>query len=112
VTRRLFCLALSSILFLPIALAAHEGHDHKIMGTVVSIDAKKIVVKPADVKDGAEKTAAIDALTTFHKGKAKGMASDVKVGSKVVLNIGAGKEPLKAKDIQYAAAPATASAKK
>jgi len=111
VTRRLFCLALSSILFLPIALSAHEGHDHKIMGTVVSIDAKKIVVKPADPKVGTEKTATIDGTTTFHKGKATGAAADVKAGTKVVLNVGAGKEPLKAKDIEYAAAPATTAKK-
>ena len=110
-TRRLFCLALSSILFLPIALSAHEGHDHKIMGTVVSIDAKKIVVKPADPKVGTEKTATIDGTTTFHKGKATGAAADVKAGTKVVLNVGSGKEPLKAKDIEYAAAPATTAKK-
>jgi hypothetical protein len=111
VTRRFFCLALAAVLILPAALAAHEGHDHKIMGTVVSIDAKKIVVKPADPKVGAEKTATIDAITTFHKGKATGTASDVKVGTKVVLNVGAGKEPLKAKDIEYAAAPAPTAKK-
>ena len=106
-TRRFICLALASVLILPVALAAHEGHDHKIMGTVVSIDAKKIVVKPADPKDGAEKTATIDGTTTFHKGKVTGAAADIKAGTKVVLNIGAAKEPLKAKDIEYAAAAAT-----
>lgn len=105
VTRRLFCLALSSILILPAFVAAHEGHDHKIMGTIVSVTDKKIVVKPAD---GPEKSAEITPLTTLHKGKAKGAQTDLKAGLRVVLNVGAGKEPLKAKDIQYSAATATA----
>jgi hypothetical protein len=111
VTRRLFCLAIASTLVLPAALGAHEGHDHKIMGTIVSIDAKKIVVKPTEAKEGGDKTAEITPLTTFHKGKAKGMVSDLKVGMRVVLNLGTGKEPLKAKDIQYTSV-VTATAKK
>lgn len=108
-TRRLFCLALSSTLILPAMLAAHEGHDHKIMGTIVSVDAKQIVVKPAE---GKNQTVEITPLTTLHKGKEKGMQSDLKAGLRVVLNVGAGKEPLKAKDIQYSTAPATTTAAK
>lgn len=108
-TRRLVCLALSSILILPVAALAHEGHDHKLMGTIVSVTDKKIVIKTAE---GAEKTAEITALTTLHKGKAKGAQADLKAGLRVVLNVGNGKDPLKAKDIQYTAAPATTTAKK
>lgn len=108
-TRRLFSLALSSLLLLPVAALAHEGHDHKLMGTIVSVTAKQIVIKTTD---GPEKTAEIVALTTLHKGKDKGAQADLKAGLKVVLNVGDGKEPLKAKDIQYVAAPATTAAKK
>jgi len=108
--RFLFCLALSSILVLPIAAFAHEGHDHKLMGTIVSVTDKKIVIKTAE---GPEKSAEITPLTTLHKGKGKGAQTDLKAGLRVVLNVGAGKEPLKAKDIQYAAASTTtATAKK
>ena len=74
------------------------------MGTIVSVTAKQIVIKTTD---GPEKTAEIVALTTLHKGKDKGAQADLKAGLKVVLNVGDGKEPLKAKDIQYVAAPAT-----
>ena len=107
-TRRLFCLALSSVWILPAIAVAHEGHDHKLMGTIVSVTAKQIVIKTTE---GPEKTAEITPLTTLHKGKEKGMQADLKAGLRVVLNVGAGKEPLKAKDIQYVAAP-TATATK
>ena len=78
------------------------------MGTIVSVTAKQIVIKTTE---GPEKTAEITPLTTLHKGKEKGMQADLKAGLRVVLNVGAGKEPLKAKDIQYVAAP-TATATK
>jgi len=107
VTRRFICLALSSILILPAAALAHEGHDHKLMGTIVSVTDKKIVIKTAD---GPEKSAEITPLTTLHKGKDKGAQADLKAGLRVVLNVGAAKEPLKAKDIQYAAATTTTTA--
>ena len=51
----------------------------------------------------------IAAATTFHKAKEIGKAADLKAGVRVVVNVGAGKEPLTAKDIQYAAPPTTTS---
>jgi hypothetical protein len=49
----------------------------------------------------------ITPLTTFKRGKQKGAAADLKAGMRVVVNIGDGVEPLKAKDVQYSAAATT-----
>lgn len=94
-------LAVAVVLALPAEVAAHEGHDHKLMGTLTSIDAKQLVMKTTE---GADKTVLIVEKTTFHRGKGKGTATELKAGMRVVVNIGPGKEPLTAKDIQYAAA--------
>lgn len=90
----------------PLTLFAHEGHDHKVLGTIVSVDAKRVVVKPTE---GPDTSIVIAAATTFHKAKEIGKAADLKAGVRVVVNVGAGKEPLTAKDIQYAAPPTTTS---
>ena len=90
-------------LFLPSAALAHPGHDHKLMGTISAIDGNKVVVKTTDGKD---MTFQVIPTTSFKKGKQKGIQSDLKVGLRVVVNIGDGVEPLKAKEVQYAA-PAT-----
>jgi hypothetical protein len=103
-TRRFAALVFALALCVPVFLLAHEGHDHKVLGTVVSVDAKQVVVKTAE---GPEKTIMVSAATTFHKGKVKGVAADLKAGTRVVVNVGAGKEPLAAKDIEYAAPAAT-----
>jgi hypothetical protein len=76
------------------------------MGTITSIDKNKVVVKTTEGKD---MTFEITPLTTFKSGKQKGSASDLKAGLRVVVNIGDGVEPLKAKDVQYTATTTTAA---
>lgn len=95
-------LALS--LLVPAAPFAHPGHDHKLMGTISSIDKNKVVVKTTEGKD---MTFEVTPLTAFKKGKQKGAQSDLKAGLRVVVNIGDGVEPLKAKEIQYSATSTT-----
>ena len=84
---------------------AHPGHDHKLMGTISSIDKNKVVVKTTEGKD---MTFEITPLTAFKRGKGKGAAADLKAGMRVVVNIGDGVEPLKAKEVQYSAATTNA----
>lgn len=91
-------------LLAPAVPLAHPGHDHKLMGTISSIDKNKVVVKTTEGKD---MTFEITPLTSFKRGKDKGAQSDLKAGLRVVVNIGDGIEPLKAKEVQYSAAPAT-----
>jgi hypothetical protein len=98
-------LALAAAVLAPSVSLAHPGHDHKLMGTISAIDKTKVTVKTTE---GKEMTFEITPLTTFKSGKNKGAAADLKAGMRVVVNIGNGVEPLKAKEVQYSAATTTA----
>jgi len=102
----LFAVVLAVALLAPTVSLAHPGHDHKLMGTISSIDKNKVVVKTTEGKD---MTFEVIPTTTFKRGKQKGAMADLKAGLRVVVNVGDGVEPLKAKDIQYSAAPTTAA---
>ena len=103
--RRTFVLTLTLAASALTPLFAHEGHDHKLLGTVTELTADRIVVKAT--KDGVLSTVAITRTTKITRGTSKLQASDLKVGDRVVVNIGAGKAPLSAKAIQVGAAPTT-----
>lgn len=102
--KHLLAAVVAVTLALPFAASAHPGHDHKLMGTIASIDGNTVVVKTTEGKDMSFE---VIAKTVFKKGKAKGAQSDLKVGLRVVVNIGDGVAPLKAKEVQYAAAATT-----
>lgn len=87
----------------PVGVLAHPGHDHKLMGTIVSIDGKNVSIKTTD---GQERTFEVTAVTKVLNGKKKGDASELKAGMRVVVNVGKGEEPLKAKEVQYSLAAA------
>lgn len=97
-------LVVAAALLAPAVPLAHPGHDHKLMGTISSIDKNKVVVKTTEGKD---MTFEITPLTAFKRGRDKGTASDLKAGMRVVVNIGDGVEPLKAKEVQYSASTTT-----
>jgi hypothetical protein len=97
--------ALALTLVLPGVVRAHPGHDHKIMGTITAVDASHLVVKATD---GKESSIQIVPATMFKRGKTKGTNTDLKVGLRVVVTLADEKEPLKAKEVQYAP-PATAT---
>ncbi|MGH9161903.1 MAG: hypothetical protein ACRD2X_18205 [Vicinamibacteraceae bacterium] len=63
-------------------LVAHEGHDHKVMGTVKSIDAKRI-----EVEDGGGKTTwfSVTDDTKILRGQAVEELTGVRVGERVVV---------------------------
>jgi hypothetical protein len=88
---------------------AHEGHLHKVMGTVVAADAAKLDVKGTD---GKTLTLAVDASTKVARGTTVIKAADLKAGERVVaaympMKGPDGAEMLMAKDVK-AAAPASA----
>lgn len=105
--KKLLFVVLALSLLTPVASLAHPGHDHKLMGTISSIDKNKVVVKTTEGKD---MTFEVVPTTVFKRGKDKGAQAELKAGMRVVVNIGDGKEPLKAKEVQYSA-PATTAAK-
>jgi hypothetical protein len=96
-----------------VGLQAHKGHDHMLKGTLTSVASDKVVVKVVDekTKQESEKTVAITPTTKVLKGVpgTAAKASDLTTGAKVVVNIGEGKEPLSAKEIHIANAPAAAT---
>lgn len=104
-TRRTFALAFALLASTLTPAFAHEGHDHKLLGTVTEIAADKIVVRAT--KDGALSTVALTRTTKITRGKTTLLPTDLKVGDRVVVNIGNGKAPLSAKAIQVGAAPTT-----
>jgi hypothetical protein len=100
-------LALAAVSFVP--ALAHEGHDHKVLGTVTEITATHLTVKA--VKDGAVSVIAFAPTTKVSRGKTKLAATDIKVGDRVVVNIGSGKAPLTAKAVELGGAPTTTSSR-
>ncbi|MFN7978770.1 MAG: hypothetical protein U0P30_11570 [Vicinamibacterales bacterium] len=101
--RRAFLTGLAS-LALAAPLAAHEGHDHKLLGTIAELSAGRLVVKAA--KDGARTTVVLTPATLVRRGKTVVAVSALAVGERVVVNIGSGKAPITAKAID--AGPPTA----
>jgi len=62
-------------------LVAHEGHDHKVMGTVTMAAADHIMVKDKDGKDVMVKVT----KDTKVKAKPAVKVEDIKVGSRIVI---------------------------
>jgi hypothetical protein len=96
----------------PIA-AAHEGHDHKIMGTVAAVHESSLDVNGAD---GKMSTVSLTDKTKIVQGKMAMKPTDIKVGDRVVVTAtGGGKAPFVAKEVRLGAAvptPPKATAKK
>ncbi len=61
---------------------AHEGHEHKVMGRVVTIDEKKIEVESTD---GKKVTGVLGPDTKYLRDKATAARTGVKVGERVVI---------------------------
>src|SRR4030095_16977277 len=103
--KQLLFAVLALSLLVPALPMAHPGHDHKLMGTISSIDKNKVVMKTTEGKD---MTFEVVPTTVFKMGTKKGAQADLKAGMRVVVNVGDGVEPLKAKEVQYSAATTTA----
>ena len=63
-------------------LLAHEGHEHKVMGKVVTIDEKKIEVESTD---GKKVAGVLSPDTKYLRDKTPAVRTDVKVGERVVI---------------------------
>ena len=86
------------------AMLAHDGHAHKIMGTVTARDAKHVEVK---TPGGETLSIAINEKTAVVRGKRKVAITEVQVGRRVVVDIGSGEDPLIAREIQVGVAQVT-----
>lgn len=79
-------LFLAGAVLVPGTVLAHEGHNH-VMGTVTAVDATHVEVK---TKDGNSSSIPLSAATKYYKGskgKTAGAASDLKVGSRVMIDL-------------------------
>ena len=106
--RRWAIVALGVVLgVLPRVAAAHDGHIHKIMGTVTARDAKHLEVK---TPSGENLSIAINAKTVVTRNKKKIGLAEVQTGRRVVVDIGNGEDPLIAREIQVGASLTAATA--
>ncbi len=77
----LIAVALAIAVFVPAAARAHEGHAHKVMGTVSSVEGGHVMVTtPA----GKTVMVMLDGKTTITSGKTTVDASAIKAGIRVV----------------------------
>ncbi len=86
-------------------LLAHEGHEHKVMGTVTMAAVDHVMLKDRDGKD------VTITVTKDTKVKATPMVKvqEIKVGTRVVVTAVEGKDKsMTAKNIEVGAAPAAA----
>ena len=89
--------AIAGALVLPVVARAHEGHAHKVMGTVASVDGTHVMVTTTD---GKSVMVMLDKKTTVTRGKAKLDAAAVKVGERVVVEGTKQKNMVTAKTIE------------
>jgi hypothetical protein len=80
---------------------AHDGHAHKVMGTVMARDAKHVEVK---TPSGEVLSIAMTGKTAILRDKKKVDINEVQVGRRVVVDIGNGEDPLIAREIQVGVA--------
>ena len=95
--------AVDAALAVPVVARAHEGHVHKALGTIASIDDKHVGVKTTDGKDI---TVLLDAKTAVTRGKVKLAATALKVGERVSVEYTQLKTVNTAKTIKLGETPA------
>ena len=84
---------------------AHEGHTHKILGTVTSVQGSHLDVKTTD---GKVVTITIDVKTAITRGKTKLDAAALKAGERVSVDYTQSKNVNTAKAVKLGEAPAAA----
>lgn len=83
-------------------LYAHEGHEHKVMGTVTMAAADHVMLRDKDGKDVLIKVTA----DTKIKAKPSIKVQDIKAGTRVVVTAIEKDKTMTAKSIEVGAVPA------
>ena len=83
------------------AVRAHEGHTHSVMGTVLKVSPGQVEIQ---TKDGKAETVVLTNKTAVTRDKAPAKLGDVAVGDRVVIDVGTGSKPLKARSIRLGTA--------
>jgi hypothetical protein len=92
-------------LVLPAAAWAHEGHAHKILGTISAIQANRVEMKTPEGKTVA---VVVNAKTTYARGKQKVDVTALKVGERIVAEVASEKDMIATSVTMAAAAPVAA----
>jgi uncharacterized low-complexity protein len=95
-------------LLIPSIAPAHEGHAHKAMGTITSVQGNNVMVKTTE---GKSVMVMLDAKTKITQGKTKVEASALKVGDRIVAEGPEHQEMIMAATVRLGEVPA-APAKK
>jgi len=96
-TRRLFCACLS--LLAPAAALAHPGHSHKVLGTIASIDGRRVTITGPD---GKKTTFEVTNRTKLVRDpKIRGMFEELKAGMRAVVTLGDGEGATVATELRY-----------
>lgn len=103
--------ALVAALAIPGYTFAHEGHVHKVMGTVTTLHENHLEVKATD---GKTATVVLNEKTKLLRGKTKVKVEELKPGERVVITAtetkgNDGKASLVATEVRVGAATATVS---
>lgn len=106
-SRRLMLATCAAFALVWVPLTAHEGHDHKIRGTVTMVAADHVMLKD---KAGKEVTVHITDATKVTRDKKPASVDEIKAGTRVVVTAFAEKvnnaQRLRAKLIELGKAPA------
>jgi hypothetical protein len=106
---KLIAFAASVVLVTAVGVQAHEGHAHKLMGTVKAVHAD---VSHVELTAPAGKTAGfyVNADTMYMIGSAMGSLADLKPGTRVVVETKMDGDKMVATHVKLSAAPAAKAA--
>lgn len=97
----LMAVVLAMSLGVATGVSAHEGHTHTLMGTVLKVSPGQVEIQ---TKDGKAETVVLTNKTAVTRDKAPVKLGDVAVGDRVVIDVGTGSKPLKARSIRLGTA--------
>ena len=81
-TRRLMLAVMTALVVLPLPTLAHEGHDHKVLGTVTMAAADHVMLQDTNKK---EVTVYLTRHTKILRDKKPAKVEDIKKGLRVVI---------------------------
>ena len=82
-TTWIVAIILTAALVVPAVASAHEGHMHKALGTIASVQGEHVGIKTTD---GKTLTVMLDKETIVTRGKTKLDATALKVGERVSVD--------------------------
>lgn len=107
-TRRLIFAMLAAMVILPLSAVAHEGHDHRVLGTVTMAASDHVMLKDTDSKDV---TVFLNRETKILRDKKPAKVEDIRAGLRVVITAAVVREnnveKMVAKVIELGPAPST-----